>query len=58
MITHGAVADVSVVSGSDRRFHVGLLQIAVRQPYMEGEQTTPEEERQISRQGIVAIIIP
>lgn len=30
VITHGAVADVSMISGSDCRFHVGFLQIAVR----------------------------
>lgn len=46
--THGAVAVVFTVGGSDCRFHIGFLQDAVGKPHMKGEQTTPVGERSTS----------
>lgn len=42
--THGAVADVPVVGGSDGRLHVRFLQGTVGKPHMEGEEATPAED--------------
>lgn len=45
-----------MISGSDCSLYVGVMQEAVRQHYMEGEQTTPAEERE-RQMEITAILL-
>lgn len=45
VITHRAVADVFIMGGSDGSLYVGVMQEAVWQHDMKGEETTPGGEK-------------
>lgn len=51
VITHRAIADVSMICGSDCSLYIGVMQETVRQHYMVGEQTTPGEKGEREREN-------